>query len=72
MVKWEQKEEKRTLFLYFSAWARALVPRRFAALSLSMPPTYSHKRKIRYFLQSNPFVDDIKTNTVWSRWSLNL
>ena len=32
--KWGQKEEKRTLFLSFSTWARALVPRRFAALPL--------------------------------------
>ena len=62
MVKWGQKEGKRTLFSYFSAWARALVPRRFAALPLSMPPIYSLKTKIRYFSQSNPFVD-IRTNT---------
>ena len=57
-----QKEDKRTLFLSFSAWACALVPRRFAALPLSMPPIYCLKRKIRYFSQSNPFVD-IRTNT---------
>ena len=50
MVKWGQREEK-TLFSYlFSAWAHALVPHRFAALPLSMPPIYCLKRKIRYFL----------------------
>ena len=62
MVKWGQKLEKRTLFLSFSAWARVLVPRRFAALPLSMPPIYCLKRKIRYFSQSNPLVD-IRRNT---------
>jgi len=49
-VKWGQKEEKRTLFLSFSAWARAHIPRGFAALPLSMPPYLLLQKKNKILL----------------------